>query len=328
MPGDAFHMADIRGKRPTRRRAVAVGELLAGAEAYASIVERRLPKGDALVMAEIAGLQGAKQASNLMPLCHPLLLELVRVRCVPVPERQAIRVYCEVATEARTGVEMEALAGAAAALLTLYDLTKPVDPALSIEAVRLLFKEGGKKGCWRHPLGMSNDEVAHYRPRGIARLDGIACHVITLSDRVHAGQAEDGAGPVLVDALRLLGANVTSEVLPDGVDPLRARLVELSGQCIRLCLCTGGTGLGPRDRTPEALLQAGGIEVEGLAEFFRSESRYFTPLAWLSRARAIKLDGMLVIALPGSPRAARQGIDILAPVLAHAVAMMDGAGHA
>ena len=321
-------MADVRGKRPTRRRAVAVGELHAGDEAFAAIVERRLPKGDAMVMAEIAGLQGAKQASNLMPLCHPLLLELVRVRCLPVPERNAIRVYCEVATEARTGVEMEALAGASAALLTLYDLTKPVEPALSIEAVRLLFKEGGKKGLWRHPAGMSDEEVAHYRPRDIARLDGVRCAVITLSDRVNAGEAEDASGPVLVEALASLGADVRGECLADGIEPLRSRLVALAADDVRLCVCTGGTGLGPRDCTPEALLQAGGVEVEGLAEMFRSESGHHTPLAWLSRARAMRLDRMLVIALPGSPRAARQGFDILAPVLAHAIAMIDGAGHA
>lgn len=321
-------MADVRGKRPTRRRAVAVGELHAGADAFAAIVERQLPKGDALVMAEIAGLQGAKQASNLMPLCHPLLLELVRVRCVPVPERQAIRVYCEVATEARTGVEMEALAGASAALLTLYDLTKPVDPALSIEAVRLLFKEGGKKGLWRHPLGMTDEEVGHYRPRGVARLDDVAAAVLTLSDRVSAGTADDASGPLLADALASLGASVRTEILPDGIEPLRSRLVALAAEGVRLCVCTGGTGLGPRDCTPEALMQAGGAEVEGLAEMFRSESRHYTSLAWLSRSRAIRLDRMLVIALPGSPRAARQGFDILAPLLAHALAMIDGAGHA
>src|SRR6476469_1329825 len=210
-------MADIRGKRPTRRRAVAVGELHAGPEAFAAIVERRLPKGDALVMAEIAGLQGAKQASVLMPLCHPLLLELVRVRCVAVEARHAIRVYCEVATEARTGVEMEALAGASAALLTLYDLTKPVEPALSIEAVRLLFKEGGKKGLWRHPSGMSDEEIEHYGPRGIARLDGVRCAALTLSDRAAAGEVEDASGPELVNALTALGADVRSEVLPDGI---------------------------------------------------------------------------------------------------------------
>lgn len=321
-------MADIRGKRPTRRRAVAVGELHAGADAFAAIIERRLPKGDALVMAEIAGLQGAKQASNLMPLCHPLLLELVRVRCVPMPERHAIRVYCEVATEARTGVEMEALAGTSAALLTLYDLTKPVEPALSIEAVRLLFKEGGKKGLWLHPLGMSDEERAHYRPRSLARLDGVACHAITVSDRCAAGEAADTSGPEIVAALETLGVRVSSEVLPDGIEPLRSRLLALAGDGLRLCICTGGTGLGPRDCTPEALLAAGGIEVEGLADMFRSESRHYTPLAWLSRARAVRIGPMLVIALPGSPRAAKQGMEILVPVLAHAVAMIDGAGHA
>ena len=321
-------MADIRGKRPTRRRAVAVGELHAGAEAFAAIVERRLPKGDALTMAEIAGLQGAKQASNLMPLCHPLLLELVRVRCVPVPARHAIRVYCEVATEARTGVEMEALAGASAALLTLYDLTKPIEPALSIEAVRLLFKEGGKKGLWRHPSGMSDEDTAHYRPRGIARLEGVECRVVTLSDRVSAGEAEDASGPELVRGLESLGAVVEAEILPDGIEPLRARLIAIAAEGVRLCLCTGGTGLGPRDCTPEALLQTGGVDVEGIADMFRSESRHYTSLAWLSRARAVRIGRMLVVALPVSPRAARQGFDILAPLLAHAVAMMDGAGHA
>jgi molybdenum cofactor biosynthesis protein MoaC len=325
---EAFHMADVRGKRPTRRRAVAVGELHAGADAYAAIVERRLPKGDALVMAEIAGLQGAKQAANLMPLCHPLLLELVRVRCVPVESRHAIRVYCEVATEARTGVEMEALAGASAALLTLYDLTKPVEPALSIEAVRLLFKEGGKKGLWLHPAGMSDEERAHYRPRSTARLDGVRCHAITLSDRCAAGEADDASGPEILRALQALGADVALEVLPDGIEPLRSRLLGLTGEGVRLCITSGGTGLGPRDCTPEALVQAGGIEVEGLAEMFRSESRHFTPLAWLSRARAVRIGGMLVVALPGSPRAARQGMEIVSPLLAHAVAMMDGAGHA
>ena len=159
-----FSMADVRHKQVTARRAVAVGEISVGEVAYPLVVERRLPKGDALVMAEIAGLQGAKQASALMPLCHPLALELVRVRCLPVPERFAIRVYCEVATEARTGVEMEALAGVSAALLTLYDLTKPIEPALSIGSIRLLFKEGGKRGLWKHPDGMSEVELMQFAP--------------------------------------------------------------------------------------------------------------------------------------------------------------------
>ena len=324
----AFHMADIRNKRPTRRRAVAVGELAAGPHAFPLIVERRLPKGDALVMAEIAGLQGAKMASALMPLCHPLPLELVQLRCVPVPERHAIRVYCECATEARTGVEMEALAGANAALLTLYDLTKPVEPALGIGGIRLLFKEGGKSGLWLHPEGMDDDERAHYGPRDLARLDDVPCAVLTLSDRASRGEYEDRSGPVLVDGLRRLGGRVSdAEVLPDGVEPLAGRLRALAADGVRLALCTGGTGLGPKDATPEALRAVADRSVDGLAEMFRSESAKHTPLAWLSRAEVVQVGRMLVFALPGSQRAAKQGMDILAPLLAHALAMVDGEGH-
>ncbi len=325
----AYFMADIRGKRPTRRRAVAVGEIGVGAVAFPLIVERRLPKGDALAMAEMAGLQGAKLASLLMPLCHPLPLEHVRLRCRPVPERQAIRVYCEVATEARTGVEMEALAGVNTALLTLYDLSKPVEPALGIGGIRLLFKEGGKSGLWLHPEGMSDDERARYRPRDLARLDDVACAVITLSDRAHAGDYEDRSGPVLVDGLKRLGARIDHvELLPDGMDPLSRRLRTLADAGVRICLCTGGTGLGPRDVTPEALRRVADRTIAGLAEMFRSESSRHTPLAWLSRAEAVQVGRMLVFALPGSPRAAQQGMDILAPILAHALAMVDAEPHA
>ena len=324
-----FHMADVRRKRVTARRAVAVGELSAGAAAFAQIVERRLPKGDAMVMAEIAGLQGAKNASQLMPLCHPLPLEYIDVRCEPVAERHAIRVYCEVATFARTGVEMEALAGASAALLTLYDLTKPVEPALSIAGLRLLFKEGGKKGLWLHPDGMSDAEREHYKPRGVAKLDNVSAAVITLSDRASRGEYSDASGPLLVERLRELGANVSDvEVHPDEPGPLAERLRALAEQGVQLVLCTGGTGLGPRDRTPEALALVADRHIDGIGELFRSESSQHTPLAWLSRAQAVLIDTTLVIALPGSAKAVAQGMDILAPILAHALSMAAGGGHA
>ena len=324
-----FHMADVRHKRITARRAVAVGELSAGAEAFTQIVERRLPKGDAMTMAEIAGLQGAKNASQLMPLCHPLPLEYIHVRCEPVSERHAIRVYCEVATFARTGVEMEALTGASAALLTLYDLTKPVEPALSFGGVRLLFKEGGKKGLWLHPEGMSDVECAYYQPRPMARLESITAAVITLSDRASRGEYTDTAGPLLVERLRELGAKVDhAELRADDLEPLAERLVQLASSGTQLILCTGGTGLGPRDRTPEALAMVADRHVDGIGELFRSESSQHTKMAWLSRADAVLIGTTLVIALPGSAKAVAQGMDILAPILAHALSMAAGGGHA
>ncbi|GGA14894.1 bifunctional molybdenum cofactor biosynthesis protein MoaC/MoaB [Dyella caseinilytica] len=327
--GAHFHMADVRHKRVTARRAVAIGELSAGADAFTQIVERRLPKGDAMTMAEIAGLQGAKNASQLMPLCHPLPLEYIDVRCEPVGERHAIRVYCEVATFARTGVEMEALAGASAALLTLYDLTKPVEPALSFGGVRLLFKEGGKRGLWLHPEGMTDAERERYKPRTIAQLDTIHAAVITLSDRASRGDYTDISGPLLVQRLRELGANVTdAEVLADEPVQLAERLRQLASHGVRLILCTGGTGLGPRDRTPEALAMVADRHVDGIGELFRTESSQHTPMAWLSRAHAVLIGTTLVIALPGSAKAVAQGMDILAPVLSHALSMAAGGGHA
>lgn len=323
-----FHMADIRRKRPTPRRAVAVGEIDPGT-AYEALVAGTLPKGNAMAMAEIAGLQGAKTASQLMPLCHPLPLELVDVRCLADPERRIVRVYCEVATEARTGVEMEALAGVNAALLTLYDLTKPVEPALTLGGVRLLFKEGGKKGLWLHPAGMSDDEHTRYRPRALPRLDGVASAVLTLSDRAHEGRYEDRSGPAIVAALSELGAEIRAvEVLPDGVEPLATRLRALATGGVELVLCTGGTGLGARDLTPEALAAAATRVVPGLGELIRSESRHHTSLAWLSRAEAVLVDTALVIALPGSPKAVSQCMAILSPILAHARAMLHGLDHA
>jgi molybdenum cofactor biosynthesis protein MoaC len=147
-------MADVSGKATTRRVAVAGGRIRVGAEAFERIRDGRMPKGDPLTMAEIAGIQAAKQTPSLLPLCHPIALNRVAIEAVLRPDEYAIELFCIAEIAAQTGVEMEALTGLSVALLTIWDLTKPVNPALEITAQRLVYKSGGKHGEWIHPDGM------------------------------------------------------------------------------------------------------------------------------------------------------------------------------
>ena len=150
-------MADISGKDVTRRVAIAGGSIRIGREAFELLENGAMPKGDPLAMAEIAGIQAAKQTPSLIPLCHPISLNRVVVRCLPRPEDHSVEVYCLAEIAAKTGVEMEALTGLSVALLTIWDLTKPVNPALEITGQRLIYKSGGKRGVWIHPDGLPDD---------------------------------------------------------------------------------------------------------------------------------------------------------------------------
>lgn len=126
-----------------------------GSEALARIRDRQMPKGDPLAMAEVAGIQAAKQTPSLIPLCHPISLNRVEVRCVLNEPEAAVEVYCVAEIAEKTGVEMEALTGLSVAMLTIWDLTKPINPALEITRQRLLYKSGGKSGTWVHPDGLT-----------------------------------------------------------------------------------------------------------------------------------------------------------------------------
>ena len=149
-----FTMADVSAKPPTRRRALARGSLKLGAEAFEAIRSGVVPKGDPLAMAEIAGIQGAKLTPQLLPLCHPISLSRVSIHHRLDEDQQAVVLYALAEITERTGVEMEALTGLNVALLTVWDLCKPLNAALVIENVVLLYKSGGKQGEWTHPEGL------------------------------------------------------------------------------------------------------------------------------------------------------------------------------
>jgi len=152
-----WSMADVSGKAVTKRVAIAGGRIIIGAKAMQMLQAGDLPKGDPRAMAEVAGIQAAKQTPSLIPLCHPISLTRVMLRSVLRPASDAIDMYCMAEIAAQTGVEMEALTGLNVALLTLWDLIKPVEPALEITDVRLLYKSGGKSGVWTHPRGLATE---------------------------------------------------------------------------------------------------------------------------------------------------------------------------
>lgn len=152
---DGFSMADVADKAVTRRVALASGRIIVGDKAYEMLKNKTLPKGDALALAEYAGIQGAKQTPSLIPLCHPISLNRVAIHTELNPEGEAVDVYAVAEIDAKTGVEMEALCGLNIALLTIWDLTKPVNAALEITDVRLQYKSGGKRGDWVHPDGIT-----------------------------------------------------------------------------------------------------------------------------------------------------------------------------
>jgi cyclic pyranopterin phosphate synthase len=153
-------MADVSAKETTRRVAVAGGKIRLGSEAFQLLIEGRLPKGDPLAMAEIAGIQAAKQTPALIPLCHPISLNRVMIHSVPRAADHSIEVFCVAEIAEKTGVEMEALTGLSVALLTIWDLTKPVNAALEITETRLIYKSGGKSGVWVNPEGMPEEVEA------------------------------------------------------------------------------------------------------------------------------------------------------------------------
>jgi cyclic pyranopterin monophosphate synthase len=142
----AARMVDVSGKDVTVRRAVAAGTVSTTAEVVALLRDGALPKGDALGVARVAGIMGAKRTPDLIPLCHPIALHGVRVELTP--RESTVDIEVTVKTADRTGVEMEALTAVAAAGLALIDMVKAADPAASLEQVRVLRKEGGKTGLW------------------------------------------------------------------------------------------------------------------------------------------------------------------------------------
>ena len=143
------HMVDVSDKEQTERIAIAQARISMQAETLKMVIEGSHKKGDVLAVARIAGIQAAKQCSNLIPLCHPLMLTSIKVNCEPDTKNNCINISTQCKLSDRTGVEMEALTAASIAALTIYDMCKAVDRGMVISDIRLLEKSGGRSGHWK-----------------------------------------------------------------------------------------------------------------------------------------------------------------------------------
>lgn len=139
-------MVDVSGKEPTYRTAVAQGKILVSDEILQAVLEQKAKKGDVLGVARVAGIMAVKQTSSIIPMCHPLMIQKCSVDFQVLLGEQAIQAVCTVKTEGKTGVEMEALHGVSAALLTIYDMCKAIDKKMVIRDIHLVEKTGGKSG--------------------------------------------------------------------------------------------------------------------------------------------------------------------------------------
>jgi cyclic pyranopterin phosphate synthase len=331
----AARMVDVADKSVTARTATARGRLIVSPEVVGLLRGAGVPKGDALGVARIAGILGAKKVPDLIPLCHPIALAGVKVELAVGDD--AVEITAITKTADRTGVEMEALTAVAVAGLALHDMVKAVDPAAVLTDVRVVEKTGGKTDLWRRddepaaqsaPVAASADTPTPVPVADPGALPpGATARVISVSDRASAGTYPDRGGPLLAGLLTELGFAVGDVVLvPDDVAPLVAALREAVADGVDLVVTTGGTGFSPRDITPEATREVLERDAAGLVETLRAADRDRIPTSVLSRGVAGTAGRSIVVNLPGSTGGVRDGVRVLAPVLGHAVAQVRGRG--
>jgi len=302
-------MIDVSPKFNTLRYALAEGFLYGKPKTLKRVFDKTVPKGDVAEVARAAGIQAAKRCADWITFCHPIPLDWVEVRLEP--EKNRIRMFAEVRSVWKTGVEMEAITAVSAALLNAYDMLKPLDDSLSFGDIRVVGKKGGKSD-FADPPGKK-----------------IKTAVLVISDSTHAGKRKDKSGGSIQEFLANQPVQIDFyEVLPDDRDKIAERLRQLADtEKVKLIFTTGGTGLGPRDVTPEATLGVIERSVPGIVEAVRSYGKDRTPYAMLSRGEAGVRGGCLIVNLPGSSKGALESLQALFPGLLHIFPMMQGKGH-
>jgi molybdenum cofactor biosynthesis protein MoaC len=302
-------MINITHKINSLRKATATAIVsVSKQETIDAVKNKTVPKGDVFEFSRAAGLLAIKKTSDVIPDCHPLPVEYAAISHELVGLN--IVITAEVHTIYKTGVEVEAMHGAAVTALTIYDMLKPIDKAVEIGNIKLLHKEGGK-----------SDRLKDADT-------GLTCAVIVCSDTISKGEGTDTAGKAAVERLRQYGIKtVAYEIIPDDMATIRSKAETLSAADMDLLLFTGGTGLSARDVTPEAISPLIETPVPGIMEALRHYGQERMPYAMLSRGVAGFIKNSLVITLPGSHRAVHEAMDALFPHILHVFKVRSGYRH-
>jgi cyclic pyranopterin phosphate synthase len=298
-------MIDITHKSNTLRYACAVAELrLSSIETINRINNNTVPKGNVFEMSKAAGLLAVKQTHHVIPDCHPLPIEYAGVSFEI--KDLSVHISMEVKTIYKTGVEVEAMHGASIVALTMYDMLKPIDKGIEIHGIRLLEKTGGK----------STFKPNTSRPFKAA--------VVVCSDSISAGKKEDKSGLVITEKLKQLGVEVTHyTIIADDSAAIVEQVNSSIDEKIDLLIFTGGTGLSPRDKTPETILPLLQREIPGIAEKIRAYGQERTPYSMLSRSVCGLINNTLVLTLPGSTKGASESMDAVFPAILHVFRVLD-----
>ena len=300
-------MVNITHKSNTLRKAIATAVVAVSSEAtITAINNNQVPKGNVFEMSKTAGLFAAKRTSDMIPDCHPLPIEYTHISFEV--KGLEIHIFVEVHTIYKTGVEVEAMHAASVVALTLYDMLKPIDKGIEIRNIRLVEKKGGK---------------SDYKEA----TEGLTAAVIVCSDTIAAGKKEDKAGKAIIAHLERYAVPATYTIIPDEVADIQNHIKQAVNENTSLVLITGGTGLSPRDVTPEAVRPLLDREIEGIAETIRSYGQDRTPYSMLSRSVAGTIGNSLVIALPGSTKGATESMDAVFPAVFHIFKMLKGGRH-
>jgi len=308
MEGESVIMVNITKKNNTLRKAIATAVVtVSKQETIDAIQMRQVPKGDVFEFSRAAGLLAIKKTSDVIPDCHPLPVEYAAIK--HSIDGLNILIEVEIHTIYKTGVEVEAMHGAAITALTMYDMLKPIDNVVEISQIKLLRKEGGKS---------DQNEIR----------EELTCAVVVCSDSISKGENEDSAGKAIVERMKQYSLlTVDYKVIPDEVDVIRNQAEMLSAKNVDLIIFTGGTGLSPRDVTPEAISPILETPIPGIMEAVRHYGQQRMPYAMLSRGVAGFIKNSLVITLPGSARAVQEAMDALFPHILHIFKVRAGYRH-